>query len=519
MKSALSIVFSFLILLSGCSKTNQSKETVVPPTETVIEGVITAPLELPTGSSVNLATLIVQSPVANGTVTGGAYTVTSYTNQFTTDFVVNANQEVIMMGYHIPGQKDLAISATTTALALMMNSQSVLFLSDEGKRLLVAKVLADPKFLELKTVVEETIRSNRNILDETNDLLIQKLGAAQAGIAQRIQQIQGGEAVLLNKVGNTLYFQNNSNANSAVIGVYKDGSRIKKLVVDGLQFVPTSVNETFNGYQGISADPVQYPFAFEGDGVYEFKVRTGRPTSDDGSVEHNEAFYQNLAWVSYNLMCVLTPALKSTSCNKATILTNIIGFLMSAPDILGSRNAYAALHDAYSLTFQNLDFIIGDCLKKSNTNYFSSLSKAFSFIDKAFTVIGTSANITFFSKDWISTNPVWDTCMTVNGNQVSSCAPAITTSIVDSITSNSAVTGGNVTSEGGAPITMRGVCYSTNAKPTTSNSIVSPEITTGSGPFLVRFAGLSSKTTYYIRAYARNKFGTIYGNERSFKTL
>jgi uncharacterized protein (TIGR02145 family) len=80
-----------------------------------------------------------------------------------------------------------------------------------------------------------------------------------------------------------------------------------------------------------------------------------------------------------------------------------------------------------------------------------------------------------------------------------------------------ATSGGVITGDGGAGITTRGVCWSTNPGPTislstkTSNGI-------GTGSFSSSIKGLSEGTTYYVRAYATNNIGTIYGNEISFTT-
>jgi hypothetical protein len=41
----------------------------------------------------------------------------------------------------------------------------------------------------------------------------------------------------------------------------------------------------------------------------------------------------------------------------------------------------------------------------------------------------------------------------------------------------------------------------------------------GIGSFMSNLIGLSSKTTYYVRAYATNSVGTVYGNQVSFITL
>ena len=93
----------------------------------------------------------------------------------------------------------------------------------------------------------------------------------------------------------------------------------------------------------------------------------------------------------------------------------------------------------------------------------------------------------------------------------------LTTSAVSSLTNISATSGGNITDNGGADITIRGVCYSTNPNPTTADNITNDG--NGSGIFTSNLSGLTASTTYYVRAYANNSAGTAYGNEFSFTTL
>ena len=96
-------------------------------------------------------------------------------------------------------------------------------------------------------------------------------------------------------------------------------------------------------------------------------------------------------------------------------------------------------------------------------------------------------------------------------------APTVTTSSATNITTSSATIGGNVTSDGGAIVTERGVCYSTSSSnPTTSNSKKSSG--SGLGNFTVNLSNLSAGTKYYVRAYAINEIGTSYGPTISFTT-
>ncbi len=93
----------------------------------------------------------------------------------------------------------------------------------------------------------------------------------------------------------------------------------------------------------------------------------------------------------------------------------------------------------------------------------------------------------------------------------------VITSNVLSVTSSSAVTGGDVTADGGAPVTSRGVCWSTTFNPVIAiNKTVDGA---GAGKFSSSISGLTDKTTYHVRAYATNAAGTAYGGDSSFTTL
>ena len=95
--------------------------------------------------------------------------------------------------------------------------------------------------------------------------------------------------------------------------------------------------------------------------------------------------------------------------------------------------------------------------------------------------------------------------------------PTITTTEVTSITDSSAISGGNITNDGGASVTARGICWSTIHNPSLLDSHNTDDVP-GTGSFISNLIDLTPVTTYYIRAYATNSFGTVYGNEITFKT-
>ncbi len=115
----------------------------------------------------------------------------------------------------------------------------------------------------------------------------------------------------------------------------------------------------------------------------------------------------------------------------------------------------------------------------------------------------------FFISSCKKDETVSDSSSTVN-------IPVVTTDTVSSITNNTAVCGGNITSNGDAAVTARGMCWSTNQNPTIDSSKTTEG--NGAGSFVSIISGLTVNTTYYARAYATNSGGTGYGKNVTFKT-
>ncbi len=99
----------------------------------------------------------------------------------------------------------------------------------------------------------------------------------------------------------------------------------------------------------------------------------------------------------------------------------------------------------------------------------------------------------------------------------------LTTTDVSEIYPTTAVSGGNITDDGGSIITECGVCWNTSATPTIANSKNGKSYSegtggAGTGMFTRQIAGLTANTEYFVRAYATNSAGTIYGAEKIFTT-
>jgi len=116
---------------------------------------------------------------------------------------------------------------------------------------------------------------------------------------------------------------------------------------------------------------------------------------------------------------------------------------------------------------------------------------------------------------------VYDGAMWTNMTGDTACAnflPIVTTTPMSDILYSTASSGGNVLSDGGFPVTARGVVWDTLPNPAVSLSTKTIS-GTGTGSFTSLLIGLLNNRTYYLRAYATNSAATTYGNELSFTTL
>lgn len=107
---------------------------------------------------------------------------------------------------------------------------------------------------------------------------------------------------------------------------------------------------------------------------------------------------------------------------------------------------------------------------------------------------------------------------------VNTVTPKVTTNPVAGISLTYATVSGNVYSRGGADVTSNGFVYGTSENPTIGNTVGGGQkeaAITGDGTgeiSQVKIDNLKQNTTYYVRAYATNSYGTSYGEEVKFTT-
>jgi len=101
-------------------------------------------------------------------------------------------------------------------------------------------------------------------------------------------------------------------------------------------------------------------------------------------------------------------------------------------------------------------------------------------------------------------------CFFTNSQIISVNSPTIFTADIFDIRGNSARGGGSITDNSGNHISSQGLCWSIRPNPTTTNN--------RTDSFDKIMEGLSPNTLYYVRAYATNSSGTVYGNQVSFNS-
>lgn len=112
-----------------------------------------------------------------------------------------------------------------------------------------------------------------------------------------------------------------------------------------------------------------------------------------------------------------------------------------------------------------------------------------------------------------NTNTNWPN----NGNQINTAIPKVRTSEVYDITATQAYCKGEITSQGESAVIERGLCWSTEARPTVNDDHVLDSL--GLDVFTCVMTDLLPATTYYVRAYAVNSEGVGYGGQVCFTTL
>lgn len=219
-------------------------------------------------------------------------------------------------------------------------------------------------------------------------------------------------------------------------------------------------------------------------------------TNDDGTA------YGKL--VTFTTLAATVPIISSTTApNLVTTTTAKTGGIISdsgASNVISRGVCYSSIANIPTIA-------------NTKTNDGSGIGSFVSFL------FGLSANTTYYIRAY-ATNDVGTAYGDVKSFSTTTATipNGITTTTPSIITQTTASSGGSIGDDGGAEITMKGVCWSnTTSMPTISNSKINNG--TGIASFSSSLNSLIANTTYFVRAYALNSVGVGYGNTITFTTL
>ena len=96
--------------------------------------------------------------------------------------------------------------------------------------------------------------------------------------------------------------------------------------------------------------------------------------------------------------------------------------------------------------------------------------------------------------------------------------PTVTTNVINGLTPDSVFGSGSILNDGGFSILSKGICWDTNANPTTNNFHTNEGPGAGVFNSIIQNLNLFDSVTIYYRAYATNANGTSYGATYVFTT-
>lgn len=218
------------------------------------------------------------------------------------------------------------------------------------------------------------------------------------------------------------------------------------------------------------------------------------------------AYVNNVQGIIYgNLLSFITKA------PPPTIQTNAVSSITQIGAIIGGSN----INDFGSAITQK-----GICWSSTNTS--PNLNNNVVLVglgssNFSINIQNFSPNTTYYARAFASNINGTGFGSSVQFKTLPALIPSITTNPITNVSRTIANCGGNISSDGGALITQRGICWSTSLNPTTSNTTTLDGA--GIGSFLSQMTGLQPNQTYYVRAYAINSVGTAYGSPVLFTTL
>lgn len=261
------------------------------------------------------------------------------------------------------------------------------------------------------------------------------------------------------------------------------------------------------GYVTVSSSSTYYIVFAPQNGAYIWMYHTnantyangsayvGTGTSVAGSAESDDYAIKITCYEYYTAPA--TPATPTTSSIGSTSFSAASSVASDGGDTITSRGF------CYSSTTSSPTLSHSVKTAGSGTGSFSA------------SLTGLSPGVTYYVRAY-ATNGAGTSYSATKTQITNATTPSVTTGAVTGISFYTATVAGNVTANGGASVTERGVCFSTSENPTINDG--KGTTGTGTGSYTSDLSGMIANTKYYARAYATNSVGTAYGAQTNFTT-
>lgn len=417
-------LLSFLLIVFSCTR----EISVQLPNPVVQDGQISGKIILPPNTKSDTAGLVVFSGAGSSIPVASQFVVDT-SGKVSTTVLNNRKGDVLLLGYNYPGQSDHSISSESTALALLMNTLTLRSLSVSGKLEIIKKIKQDPAYLELVKQITLGLQSGRAVTDTTNTALMKAIASVfKSSTGLRTAATAGySDPVKITTANTEVLLQNNNVAHAYVAGVYKDNKAVgPKYVIGGRILFATSLAEATAGVFGDGYGmPSPAQFTLSGNGEYMIRIRSGKPSAGDDTVESSMARYHN---VYRFLIEILTELISIEGCNDAiqeSIPETLESMMDKRESVLATANSpevFAAL--ALEITGEALETatdLLEECDVDEDTfKFLRSMGKTFSLLGVA-TKFMTGANITAHTNDLFQAKAAIDTCLQIAEGQIFPC--------------------------------------------------------------------------------------------------
>lgn len=442
MRPTTAALWLLLFFVLACKKPGTGEPTPTPPPAptqpppAIPANHVKGKIVLPNGSNVQLAGTVVITPRAEASVQDSSFVIDTTKHYHSLQILKNAQDKVLMMKYHYPGQPDYDISPRSTAIAMVMTSPIMHNIRKDNRATVINAIVKDTSFNTLVQQVTTTIQSGKFPTDTTNNALVAALKNVFKFTASfKIMDDQISQnPIKIEKMNGIVQFTNSA-ACMYRVGVYKDNQYVKELELKAMQYWPSTWQDLISGRWGLGySNPDTKSFEIMGNGTYEFRIANGNMfQTSNTSVENRNAQADNLSMAISNIVSFYVPDLFEHSDCYFTLVERIKSLLSTNIETLSSPSTGAVealgnyVHNmALEVMKANTD-LLKNCtgVDATKSNRFLIVGKLWAEMVNFVGKTGEGINIGTQVVHWANAKTNYSVCYKMANNVLTTCGMTV----------------------------------------------------------------------------------------------